>query len=164
MPRGRLWQDTRISQTMVSTTGQVLEIAAGSNEGQAQLTVVRMVGHLFFRAQSPNSTNQAAMQCDMGVAVVTTEALVAGIASVPDPTLSTSFPARGWLWRDAIVTEEMNGTGTVEIYKAGELVFDIRSQRKLDRGKLVFIAETNPVTGTGYTTTLHGWLRCLCLT
>jgi len=58
----------------------------------------------------------------------------------------------------------MNGTGTVEIYKAGELVFDIRSQRKLDRGKLVFIAETNPVTGTGYTTTLHGWLRCLCLT
>jgi len=87
--------------------------------------------------------------------VASQEAFIAGV--LPDPSVASDKPARGWIWRDQILATQ-NGTNT-EISK--RITADIRGARKLENGELFLIADNNNHTGTVFSVNVTGLVRCL---
>ena len=161
--RARAWGDTLFDQALVSTVQVNLNLLTDLTPSDT-ITAIRLVGHLYLTSDNVLSTVDGAMRCDVGVQVVTAAALAAGGGAVPQVRLSSEVPARGWLWRETLITVTAVGAGPIDDHYVGEISFDIRSMRKVDRGVLIMSLESNLLHGTAYNTKISGLIRALCLT
>ena len=121
-------------------------------------TLTRVVGNL----QMVSATIAGAygvQEMHIGFGVVSQEALSAGSASLPDPTMNSEFPVRGWVYKTSRLVMQ-NGTFMNGITS---WTFDLHAQRKIDTGEFVIIAKNVSINGTTFTTKLHGTVRTLVL-
>jgi len=84
---------------------------------------------------------------------------------IPDPNAAGDVPIRNWLWRERLTIIVENAGGTEDSAKQWpEVRFDVRSMRKVDRGRLYLSVIATAQTGTFASIRLSGIIRSLCLT
>jgi len=129
--------------------------------GSDTLTVTRIIGRLLAIPSVVANATVSAQRVSIGIGVSSPEAFAAG--ALPLPEVMTDFPPRGWLYREHGILVNQQDSGTVEAWHFPEFVFDIRGQRKIDKGTL-FMSWTQEDLIAGTTTTkLVGLVRVLCL-
>ncbi len=159
--RPRAWGDVIFEQALtdaLQVNNDLLVTLAASDT----VTVVRIIGHLTVIPNNLAGAIEGAMKIDLGIGVASKEAFDADV--VPDATTAADVPARGWLWADRLVCTKQNTSGTMEDWHYPEVRFDVRAMRKIDRGVLYLQMNNNGLAGTGFTVTVVGRVRALCLT
>jgi len=159
--RPRAWADV-IFNVLIATGGVANPIDILFDLGSSRLatiTVARLVGQMVMVPSVPGTAGLEAL--DWGVQVITEEAFTAGPAGIPNPGVTTEYPARGWL----VLGREVVGS-----LVAGEdglnprWQFDIRTMRKIDKGRLALSMTSNNMQGATQTVRVIGRIRALCLT
>jgi len=156
------WADTLLNVALPSATLMVPVDLLATLTPSDTITVVRTIGHLYIITDSFSATNDGILGIDLGIGSTSEEAFDAAV--VPDPQTAGDVPARGWLWRDRVVYARANASGTVEDFHIPEIKFDIRSSRKVDRGKHYIVGFNSVLDGTGFNVRLMGLVRSLCMT
>jgi len=128
------------------------------------MTVTRIIGD-FKVMYSSSDENEGIHTVDCGIGVVNKEAfgLTTGVG-VPNPTIEEAAPPRGWLYahREAVSqTIPSGGTPAAMWRQEAHFKFDLRGQRKVDKGVLFMWLEHNDFTGTTATLTYIGRIRTL---
>ena len=162
MPRNRAWGDVNFNVTIadsaqLSPIDLLVDLAASDT-----ITVARIIGRIKILPNAANQVADSIQRVDMGIGVTAVEAF--NTAGVPNPAASDEYPPRGWIWID---TAAMWLSGTVSGFMKWEMPevhFDIRAQRRIDKGRLFFTAGNNNSTGSNQTIRLVGRIRALCLT
>ncbi len=128
-------------------------------------TAVRIIGRFVWQPNSISGQVDGSMKVDIGIGVATQEAFTAGGASLPNPSIETQQPARGWLYKQHMITTKEHASGVEnELTFIDTLMFDVRAARKVDRGILFLATESNNATGaTSFDGRLTGTIRVLCL-
>ena len=127
------------------------------------ITVVRLIGFLKVIPQSLTGQIDGVMVVDVGIGVSANEAFVAGV--LPDPNIGSDVPSMGWLYRTSLVCVKVHSSGTdFEIADFGEVRFDTRAGRKVDRGRLYINMIAGVVQDTSFPVRVIGLIRALCLT
>jgi len=159
MPRPRAWGDIIVDSSISAGTPLNFNLLANLSATDT-VTVVRLVGRLWF---SPlvSETGDGIMNVDMGIGVSAEEAFSAAV--LPDVDDPTEQPARGWLWVDRAVCLN-NNTAGLERSTIAEIRFDIRSARKVDRGRLYLQIKPTLSAGSAFAVNTSGRVRALCLT
>ncbi len=163
--RARSWGDTRVNVSMTSAGAQASPLDLLSElVSSDRITVVRLVGHLYLVPVSLTATNAGIIQTDLGIGVASIEAFnVAG--GIPDADDPTDVPIRNWLWADTLVMYHENAGGTEVVAPTfGEVRFDLRAMRKVDRGRLYLTMVSSSLAGTMFSVRVFGRVRALCLT
>ncbi len=142
--RRKIW--SFIPGVSQSVTADATFGAGGSLGGFTAHTVLRMLGEYVI------SLNNAAVADDtlaitMAIGVVSTDAVAAGVGSLPDPGAEPDYP---WLyWADHVFHFPI--TGPDMSVQSGSLrhSFDVRSMRKIKpRESLAFIGQYTDLSGT----------------
>ena len=124
------------------------------------VTIVRLVGQMAVFPDIPIVSTTSNQIIDVGIGVASEQAFTAG--AVPQPDQTDEYPARGWLY---VATKSLfrgNLDTTGEHYPTWE--FDIRSMRKIDKGRLYLAAGNGLGDGTPIVVRFQGRIRALCLT
>ncbi len=157
------WSDTIFdSATLAGSTEEKFDLLANAAASDT-LTVERIIlDFLYF--QGPTNEVEGFGQVTCGIGVTSIEAFDAGI--LPNPSVASEFPARGWLYRaaqPALQAIPTGGTPTAMWRLAAHFKADIRAKRKVDKGKLYLVVENTTFSGA---TTLFrvGIVRVLCRT
>ncbi len=141
-------------------TGNNVVAGAGFVPG-ASATVLRMICE-YIVVPSPGGTFAVADEVviSLGIGVVSSDAFVAGGASMPDPGSDLGFP---WLW--TLSHKLLLGAVTHDFAAIGGNVrhsFDVRSMRKMKADQtLAFVVEYTDVAGTPPITVSTGRVRVL---
>ncbi len=160
--RRRAWCDILVNQA-VATADQSIPVDILIDFPDTDVkTVVRLIGSLTVFPADFNATNDASMQIDLGIGVGSREAFTALV--VPDPNVQADYPTLGWLYITTKMVLMNNSSGTLEFLKVAEINFDIRANRKVDKGVLYLVWNNTAAQGTGYTVRMVGRIRALCLT
>ena len=159
MPRNRAWIDSRVIILLTAT--QVSIDLLGSPKSDT-ITQVRSIGRLFFAPNLPDAVVTGNQFIDMGIGVVTADALTAG--AVPDPAVAGDSPARGWVYRSTVGMHHNNSSGTLQGYLYPIVTWDVVGQRKVDKGKLILTMDKGVLSGTAFNLDVIGLVRTLCLT
>ncbi len=155
MARATEWQDTLISQTVVSAGQTVFSLMGDiAQREQRGLTVIRTLIRLSTHSSSIAGAYGVQL-LDIGIGVTSQEAFTAGI--VPDPATALDKPRLGWVYRTRHAVSQ-NGIGSVVMH---DLVADVRGARKVDNGELFCIFQNGSSTGTDFSTVTQGIIRCL---
>jgi len=128
-------------------------------------TVTRLIVDLEVGMQA-TSESEGEMVIDVGVGVCSDEAFVLGSTAIPDPNIEGDYPMNGWLYiATGWVTQSLPTGGTPTAMWRTNAVFkaDIRTQRKVDRGRLFLKLQNTDIT-LGQTVRVVGRVRALCLT
>jgi len=161
--RNRAWADTRAVAFTLLDGGSLLFDLLTDAPTVDTLTVVRLVGDLTVDFDPTSAPVDSMQVIDVGIGVTSSEALLAGVVSLPKPSIPTEYPPRGWLYAATQSTWE-----TVDSFGIGHesarFKFDIRSMRKIDKGKLFMLIISTNAKGAGFTTLVSGRVRALCLT
>ncbi len=164
MPRRPLaWADTLIQQALVPAT-QVNSDLLNDLAAADTITSVRIVGRLMLYSDNVLSVVDSAMRLDLGIQVIPARTLTVGGAAIPNPSVSSEGPARGWLYRDRIVYVQSIASGPIDWHRVPEVQFDLGAMRKVDRGNLILSMTTNVDLGTAINCRLVGIVRVLCMT
>ena len=141
------------------------DLLASASVSLDTITVARLIVDITATPESLIAAVQGVQRIDMGVAVVTNNAFSAGVSAVPDPRVAADAPARGWLWRGSMTQVYSNVDGsekeTMHLYPSRQ--YDIRTMRKVDQGRLIFIAAKTAIQGTAHDVDLSGLIRTLCM-
>jgi len=160
-PRRMAWNTQRFQSQLTTGVTQVTDLLANLVDLDT-LTAIRMVGRLFFGSTSVSATDAGQILLDMGVGVTSLEAFDA--PTVPDPNVDADVPTVGWLWRDSLLLQRENTSGSVEFNTEPETQFDIWAARKVDRGKLFLATHVTLIGGSFGATRMVGIIRVLCKT
>ncbi len=163
--RPRAWVDDIIGITQGSGNSFAnLLLAATVNLDT--ITVARLIIDLYCTPDGFTTTPSGIQKVEMGVMVVTEAAFDAGAASLPDPRVAADAPARGWLWRGLMLVGYQNPAGTEQdnFNFVGHVAVDIRTMRKVDRGRLVLVTSKTAIQGSELGVDITGLVRTLCLT
>ena len=125
-------------------------------------TVTRLIGKMVIYPDDLDAAVAGAMRVTAGIGVVAEEAHLGN--TVPNPSVTTEFPALGWLYRQTDSIIKQNASGTMESWLYPTIQFDLGANRKVDRGVLFFTADATASDGTGFTVRLSGMIRALILT
>ena len=157
MARQLVWHDNLVDQT-VSNGGQVaVDMIPGlSEDDRVGCTITRLIGVVFFHTQL-TLTSETVQVIDLGIGVMSADAFAAG--AMPDPDQEGDQPSRGWLYRSREVVWYEAGQNRM---LPGVFRFDVRAQRKLDRGTLVMVVDSNNTEGSVATVLMRGLTRTLC--
>jgi len=161
MPRPRAWADTVFNQPLTDAQ-QVNSDLLVDLPASPVITVVRIIGRLTI---CPNSiTNQISglTVVDFAIGVSSVEAFTASV--LPDADQSVEAPPRGWLWttRTICIQDRLNTEPASRF--VDQIEFDVRSMRKVDKGRLFLQMENNQASGTAFTVSVIGRVRVLCVT
>ncbi len=159
MRRRRAWADTRFAGSNLAASGtNKTDLLADLSPTETK-TVTRLVGHLHLFA-TVTSEIEYEIAVDVGVGVVSKEAF--DLETLPDAFVTSDYPQQGWVYvANRACYQSLSGGG---VWRADAIFdFDIRSQRKVDRGVL-FMVISNTTVLTGATIDIHGRVRALCLT
>ena len=164
MARPLAWGETLLNQPLVNAAAPVnVNLLTGVADSDT-ITVARLVGHLSYTTDNVENAVDGAMIVDIGIQVVTAQALAAGGAAVPNPGIADETPARGWLYHDRVVIINAITAGSLDWHTLPENRFDLRAMRKVDRGVLILSMRTTVIHGTSYNTKVVGIVRALCMT
>jgi len=159
--RPRAWADILVNQASSSgSAGTPVDLLVDLPT-MTRTTVARIIGDFMAFPDDRNATSDAVMQIDMGIGVASQEAFTAQI--VPDPNVQAEYPALGWLYATTQMVLFNNSSGTTEAIVVPVWHFDIRANRKVDKGVLYMTWNNTAADGTGFTVRLVGRLRSLCL-
>ena len=156
MPRALEWHDTLFDQTLGSAAQAGIDLLSNlARNERSGATITRIILNLMFDAQL--TQNQDILQVvDMGIGVFSEDAAVASAFSDPDTEIDQ--PARGWLYRGRGMVRLEIGEN---LYEGVRVDKDIRAQRRLDRGVLYLVVDSNTTEGTSATIVLRGLVRVL---
>ena len=153
MARTFYWIDSLLDSAIASG-GQVIPSLLGAltQINTRGITIERVILDLWIIPSMLAGTN-AAQILDVGIGVVTQDAVAAG--AVPDPNTSADRPARGWLYRTRCLIIDSN----IEPLPAVRCTGDFRGKRKLDDGELVLVGNNTASQGTPFSVDMIGIVR-----
>ena len=125
------------------------------------ITVTRIIGSLHAFIEMPNPEVQGIMACDLAIGVVAASTFP---ATVPDPTVTSEYPARGYLYATTKWVAQNSGANSSQSQHMVQWDFDIGAMRRVDKGILYVAAGNTLIDGTAFTLRVGGRLRALCLT
>ncbi len=159
MPRTPYWEDTVINVSSANGADTLTSLVGGLSEDERRgMTVVRAIVNLQL-APNPTSGVVGSMAVDIAIGLANQQAFTAGAGSLPDPSINSERPPRGWLYRTR--TRVLDDATSVPPMTS--LMEDIRAKRKVDAGILYLHLAPLPSTGTTFTTTITGIIRLLYL-
>jgi len=162
--RRRAWADQRFPGTALTAgTLQLTDLLENAPTSDT-LTVVRIIGDLTVQYLVSTTVGDSLSIVDVGIGVVAAASFaVAG--AVPDPSIETETPARGWLYvASQPVSQLLDAAGGVSIVDhRARFQFDLRAMRKIDKGILYIAIMQNNIT-VGGAMQMTGRVRSLCLT
>jgi len=164
MARPRAWADL-IWSAEIADGGNMAPLNVLADLGASPLdtiTVTRLVGDIYVVPTLPIIALDYSQRIDVGIGVATESAFDIGVTAVPQPDISTEYPARGWLYVVTMWLFKINSTTHDDMYAHAH--FDIRTMRKVDKGILYVAAGNNPVQVGGEEIRVGGRIRALCLT
>ncbi len=163
MRRRRAWADTRFTAQAIANAATVKsDLLVGLSSTETK-TVTRILGDLHFSADALAEVEYQQV-VDVGIGVVSKEAF--DLETLPDMDAVADYPQNGWVY---IATQlcyqslPTGGTPTAMWRGDARFVFDIRAQRKVDRGVL-FLSLLNVGVGSSTGMEVTGRVRALCLT
>ena len=164
MPRPRVWTDTFIDLAVASGgPAQFVDLSSTflTNEMRlAQMTLVRTIIGIDV-AYAVHDAGEGSQQATAGICVVDRNALAGGVGSIPNPNVALEKPIRPWVWRAKWRIFGFAADDPTIFTRRVDL--DLRSQRKLENGEIVFIANNVPEEGAASVVLLSGLVRCLYL-
>ncbi len=161
MRRRRAWSDVRVNQVVAAAAASVPIDLGIQQIDQDVKTAVRVIGDLAAFPDDRNATVDGLMQIEGGIGVASLEAFTAQI--VPNPNSQAEYPALGWLYMHSMVMAFNNSSGTLEGWTYPRVHFDIRANRKVDKGRLYYTWDNTTADGTGIQVVLVGRIRTLFL-
>ena len=135
------------------TAGSMAHTASGMLLGGSvgfvdALTIIRMIGE-YLVAPLPGGTFAAGDNCRVaiGIGVFSTDVVLAGAGSLPDPSSEAAYP---WLfWKEHQFVFQLATPDGDEIDSTVRVAFDIRSMRKIKpQETLAFVSQYVDVGGT----------------
>jgi len=160
--RNRAWADLRLNgDALVVGTPITVDLLAVAPTVDT-LTAVRIVGDITVSVLVGSTVVDSLSVVDLGIGVSSLEAFTVAGTSLPNPADAFDYPPRGWLYvATQPVRQQAESTGV--IVQVARFVFDIRSMRKIDKGKL-FMTIVNSTITVGGAMEAVGRVRTLCLT
>jgi len=157
------WCDTLL-QTGILDAAILLENLLVNAPASDTMTVTRIIGD--FTVEVPAlSEVEIGSSVDVGIGVINTEAFDLGTGvGIPNPTVEDSTPPRGWLYAMRHTVKQSlptGGTPTAMWRERAHFQFDLRGQRKIDKGVLYMWVEQNAFEGTGMSLSVVGRIRTL---
>jgi hypothetical protein len=156
MARMMDWIDTRIGLNVANAAVPgFLAIDGGSTQVvQRGTTIIRTIIALYLSSDDVAGA-WGVQDVDLAIGISDREAFTAGV--LPDPNSNTDKPARGWMWRTALMVSQ-NGVGGQVVF---EVHADVRGARKLDLGRAYIIMTSLTSAGTVFDINLRGLIRTL---
>jgi len=164
MRRNRAWADFNVDTNLAAAGEAVVNLLANATVNLDTITVTRIIGRLLVVPSVIANATVSIQRVAMGIGVASTEAFAIGVTAIPSPSDVTDFPARGWLWKQLGIMVNQQDSGTVEAWHFPELVFDVRAQRKVDKGILFLKLRNDDVIAGTTAVKVIGLIRVLCLT
>ena len=156
--------DTSGTLTAVSGGGQAQQdltrFFTDEQTRLAQMTLLRTVVGLNV-GLTVHDSGEGSQLVSLGIGIVSREAFGGGITTTPDPEVDTNFPTRGWVWRARYRVFGFAADQPTVYSQRVDL--DIRSQRKLENGVMLYKITNENVEGVANTITVHGLIRQLWL-
>ena len=153
MARKATWIDTIVSFTVANGAQQLVSLMGGMTPVDSRgFTLTRTIIEVSFAP--PTAVSDGYQVASYGVGLVSQEAFVAGV--VPDPDQAADRPARGWVYRGSMLVA---GAANMTSHVPARLEKDIRSQRRVDDGEMIFIMNNGSADGTTFTMTVQGLVR-----
>ena len=148
MPNSRrpvAWCDFLMNFTSVATTVNLDNLLVNQPASDT-ITVTRILGD-FIALPSPTQEVESAVTVDVGIGVINKEAFDLGTGvGIPNPTVEDSYPPRGWLYvarKPVMLTVPGGGSPAGIFVQPAHFKFDLRGQRKVDKGVLFMWIEQN---------------------
>jgi len=160
--RNRAWADTLFDVNIVSGAAAQNSDLLANAPAVDTITAVRILIRL--EAWPPLlSLVDGAMSFDVAIGVSSLEAF--GVNALPDPNTDNEYPPRGWLYIDrGFVRNANSSTGPVDQASPAVMKADVRSMRRVDKGKLFLAMSASLLDGSGFDLRVAGRVRVLCLT
>ncbi len=158
--RRRSWADRTINQSIPAGGGFGLIDLLLNAPAVDTITVARILVDLNFQALFTNSDDHTQL-VTVGVGVSSAEAFAVGGTALPDASMDTEYPPRGWLYAATLPSVQVFATGVWR----GPAIFtvDLGGMRKIDKGTLFMSMENNDVNGVAAAMVVVGRTRALCL-
>jgi len=153
--RRTMWEDTLFNEAL-GTGLQLRKAIDGTNSvaDSQGMTLTRLIVDLTFLSRTV-SGGWGVANVDIGMGLTSREAFTAGVLA--DPQAETEEPSRGWIYRNRILVSQ-NGTGTDVIQR---ITVDLRTQRRLDEGRIFIVVDHLVILGTAFTLHIGGITRAL---
>ena len=159
MPSNRqlVWHDQLFDETLANNAQKGFDMtpALAVNE-RLGCTITRIIGTIYC-SLGVTIAGDAVQVIDVGIGVIERDAQAAN--AFPDPDTEADQPGRGWMYRARELCFQETG---VPFVSHAVFRFDIRAQRRLDRGMLMLIIDNNSTEGTPQSVVLRGLTRSLC--
>ena len=155
MARPTDWIDTRVNLEVPAANAASMSLMTGvAPVNMRGMTVIRTI----IRVGLWSNTVAGAwgvQVLDMAIGIASQEAFAAGV--LPDPSIATDKPARGWMWRTTQMVSQ-NGAGAPVVFTVEA---DIRGARKVENGEVYLVADNEIGTGTTFQVNIKGLIRQL---
>ncbi len=162
MARPLAWGDTLLDVLLVDATPMTAINLLTNLVASDTITTMRVIGRLRLIANDIDVNVTTQTQGSFGIGVTSLEAFSAN--ALPDPQTASEQPARGWLWRESVVGSYERKAGVAAMWTFPEMVFDMRSSRRVDRGVCYLNGFQGNVSNTASSWRLVGLIRVLCAT
>jgi hypothetical protein len=165
MPERRrsLWVDTVFLVLVATGTQSYVDLMGSLLETEtrlSRLTLVRTIIGIDI-ANNVHDSGEGSQQAGMGVFVISREAALAGVASLPHPNVAADFPTLPWVYRAFYRIFGFAADDPTIFTRRVDL--DIRSQRKVDNGELGIVLSNDAFEGATALVSFTGIIRCLFL-
>ena len=161
MPAKRVWADTIVDLTIGNASQDSVDLSSTflTNEMRlAQMTFVRTIIGIDV-AYSVHDAGEGSQQVSLGICVVSREAEAAGV--FPDPNNATDYPICPWVYRGRYRVYGF-AADQPAVFNA-RIDLDIRAQRKMENGEVMFIANNQAEEGAASSILISGMIRTLFL-
>ena len=157
MARSTSWIDILVSLQCVDGGDEAETLTTGTSVVDTRgMTLIRTILRLDMFLTSVAGA-YGAQRIALGIMIASQEAFATGITARPDPRTAADFPPRGWIYRNAVAVSQ-NGVSTNFVTT---VTADIRGVRKVEKGELILIVQSDALVGTAFTTNVRGIVRCL---
>ncbi len=156
-----IWIDSDFNFDVASGAQVVTSLMTGVSSTQSRfdrMTLMRTIIGLDL-AYTVHDSGEGSQQLALGIAMTSQESFAAG--TVPEPTIATEYPARGWIWK-AFYRVYGFAADQPAVYNA-RVDMDLRGRRKLENGEAYLVVNNTVIEGVASATRIHGLIRQLWL-
>ncbi len=159
----RVWEDTVVSVSVAVAGENLIGLADSLTEAEArfnQMTLLRTIIGLDV-ARLVHDSGEGSERIALGIGIASRESMTAGTTAVPNPSIGTDHPVRGWVWRAHYRTYGFAADQPAVFNQRINL--DIRAMRKLDNGRPFLFMESDNLEGVSSVVQVMGLIRMLFL-
>jgi len=157
------WCDFLMDLTLADAAVQLDNLLVNAPASDT-ITVTRILGDFTCVVPAANEV-ETTMFVDCGIGVINTEAFDLGTGvGIPNPTVEDSTPPRGWLYANRLWAQQalpFGASPTGVSRKHAHFKFDLRGQRKVDKGVLFMWLEQNVTDQSAVSLLVLGRIRVL---